>query len=388
MKKIVLAFDSFKGSLTSKEVADAFEKGLLCVAPDAQIQKVCIADGGEGTMAALMESLGGEYVDVEVCNPLGRKIIARYAVVDGGKTAVIEMAQASGLTLLSAEERNPLATSTYGTGQIVADAIMRGCRKLLVCIGGSATNDGGTGMLTALGYRFVDAEGRELIGCGANLSHIVAIDGSLAMAELKNVEFIVACDVKNPLYGINGAAYVFAAQKGADEDMIRILDEGLRNYSEALARYCGRDVSQNPSAGAAGGMGAGMMAILDARMQAGVEMVLDAVDFDKTIGDAQLIVTGEGKLDRQTMMGKAPAGVLARARACNIPVVAVGGGVEWCDELRQAGFARILSATPADMPLAVAMQHDVAINNVKATASTLITSHPHNLTTSSNTPIA
>ena len=213
MKKVIIAVDSFKGSLSSLEVAEAFEQGFRSICPDCEVRKVAIADGGEGTVEALVETLGGEYIDVEVCDPLHRPIKARYGIIDGGKTAVIEMSAASGLTLLKVEERNPLLTSTYGTGEMVADAISRGCRKILMGIGGSATNDAGTGMFRALGYRFFDGCGEELVGGGEILERIVDIDDSNVIPELAECKFIVACDVTNRLFGKFGAAYVFAPQK-------------------------------------------------------------------------------------------------------------------------------------------------------------------------------
>ena len=214
MKRIIVAVDSFKGSLSSQDVADAFEMGWCSVLPDCVVRKVCIADGGEGTVAALVETLSGEYIDVEVSDPLGRPIMARYGVVDGGATAVIEMSAASGLPLLEPEERNPLKTSTFGTGEIIADALRRGCRKFLIGIGGSATNDGGLGMVRALGFRLLDA------GDGASLESLARIDASGALQELSEAEFTVACDVTNPLFGEQGAAYVYAPQKGADAGML------------------------------------------------------------------------------------------------------------------------------------------------------------------------
>lgn len=368
MKHIVLAFDSFKGSLTSREVADAFEEGLHGCITDAVVDKVCIADGGEGTADAIVDTLNGEYMSIEVADPLGRPVLARYGIVDAGATAVIEMAQASGLTLLNEDERNPMLASTYGTGQLMADALNRGCRKMLVCIGGSATNDGGMGMLNALGYRFLDADGNELQGRGDSLGRIAGIDASHRHQGLSETEVIVACDVQNPLYGKSGAAYVFAPQKGADTAMVERLDLGLRNYAEAIRAYCGIDVNQIPGAGAAGGMGAGLMALLGGKLKKGIDMVLDAVDFDNMIMDADVVVTGEGKIDCQTLMGKAPSGVLARAKSQGVPVVAIGGRVEWCDELRQSGFAAIHQITTDALPLETVMRRDVAYDNVKTAA--------------------
>ena len=368
MRKVIIAIDSFKGSLSSREVADAFEQGFRTYYPDCEIRKVTIADGGEGTVEALVETLGGEYVEVEVCDPLHRPIKARYGVIDGGKTAVIEMSAASGLPLLKVEERNPLKTSTYGTGEMVADAIKRGCRKILMGIGGSATNDAGTGMFRALGYRFLDSEGNELIGGGEILEKIVDIDDSNLLEEFYDCEFVVACDVINRLFGKFGAAYVFAPQKGADEAMVERLDDGLRNFSRRIAYYNGTMLPLIEGGGAAGGLGAGVLALANAQLVRGIDMVLSAMHFDRIIRGSDLVVTGEGRLDRQTVMGKAPSGVLKAATEQNIPTIAIGGSVVWCEELRRSGFATIEAVTPEGMPLKKAMRSDVAKENILLTA--------------------
>ena len=368
MKRITVAVDSFKGSLSSREVADAFALGWKSVLPECEVRKVSIADGGEGTVDALVETLDGEYVEVEVSDPLGRPIQARYGVVDGGKTAVMEMSAASGLPLLTPEERNPLKTSTFGTGEMIADALQRGCRKLLIGIGGSATNDGGLGMLRALGFRLLDKEGCELSGDGSSLERLVQIDNSDAMKELSEAEFIVACDVNNPLYGERGAAYVYAPQKGADTVMVERLDAGLRNYSRVVEELNGEAVADMPGAGAAGGLGAGFKAILGAKLERGIDMVLGAMHFDRIIEGSDLVVTGEGRLDRQTVMGKAPSGVLQAASAQSIPTIAIGGAVAWCEELASSDFTALLPIVAGPVSLEVAMRRDVATENVRRTA--------------------
>lgn len=367
-RKIVLAFDSFKGSLASLEVADAFAEGFSAVAGDCTFVKLPVADGGEGTVEALVAALGGEFVKVAVHGPLDTVVEARYGVV-GENCAVVEMAAASGLTLLAEEERNPWMASTYGTGELIAHAIERGCRRFLVGIGGSATNDGGVGMLRALGYRFFDSEGRELAGGGNILGSIVRIDASNVNPALFECDFSVACDVDNPLFGERGAAFVFAAQKGADEAMIHRLDEGLRNYARVVKDGTGIDVSLVAGAGAAGGLGAAFVAFLGAHLVPGVDMVLDALRFGDVIDGASLVVTGEGCIDRQTVMGKAPCGVLRVARLHGVPVVAVGGAVKQCEEVKMAGFAAVYAATPAGMSLSQAMEHAVAWENVRRCAS-------------------
>lgn len=368
MKKVIVAIDSFKGSLSSLEVANAFEQGFRSYFPYCNIHKVAIADGGEGMVEALVETLGGEYIEAEVCDPLHRPIRARYGVVESGRTAVIEIAAASGLALLKVEERNPMLTSTYGTGELIVDAIKRGCRNFLLGLGSSATNDAGTGIFRALGYRFLNGRGEELIGGGEILEQIVDIEDSNVMPELSECEFEVACDVTNRLFGKFGAAYTFAPQKGADKDMVERLDDGLRNFSRRVAYYNGTMLPLVDGGGAAGGVGAGMIALANARLVRGIDMVLHAMDFTRIIRGANLIITGEGRLDQQTIMGKAPSGVLRFAQQQNIPTIAIGGGVVWCKELRESGFAHIEAVTPEGMPLEEAMRPDIAKENVRLAA--------------------
>ena len=384
--KIVIASDSFKGSLASIEVARSIEMGILDVFPSCDVVKVAVADGGEGTMDALCQSLGGKVVRIPVEDPIGRTINASYVILEDGNTAVLEMSSASGLTLLTPAERNPMLTSTYGTGQLIDDAIGRGCRRFLVGIGGSATNDAGMGMLTALGYRFLDAEGNELPGAGASLSKVCGIDCSGVSQAVRDSEFIVACDVDSPLYGPDGAAYVFAPQKGADPDMVKALDDGLRHYADVVASYTGKipmhggpsctgetsimkDAASMPGAGAAGGLGYAFVAFFGARLQRGVDMVLDAVGFDSIIEGADLVITGEGRIDAQTLTGKTPYGVLQRASRQNIPVIALAGSVALDDS---SGFTAIRQITPPDMQLSEAMLPAVASANLRRTISALL----------------
>lgn len=369
MKKITIAVDSFKGSLSSREVADAFGQGFASVADDVIISKVAVADGGEGTVEAIVSTLGGSYVEVEVADPLMRPIVARYGLVDGDTTAIIEMSAASGLPLLRSDERNPLFTTTYGTGQLIADALRRGARRILLGIGGSATNDAGVGMLRALGFRFLDSCGADVKTDGASLGSICSIDASEVMPLALETEFVVACDVNNPLYGERGAACVFARQKGADDAAIERLDSGLRQFAEVVRAYNGCDLSTLAGAGAAGGLGGGAMALLGARMERGIEMVLGAIGFDSLIEGSDLVITGEGCIDRQTLMGKAPSGVLSAASRRNIPVIAICGAVEPCDELAASGFAAIYPINEESVPLEIAMQPDVAAAVVRRTAA-------------------
>ena len=369
--KIVIASDSFKGSMSSLDVATAASAGVIEVYPDSEIVSVNVADGGEGTVEAIVDALGGEIVKVQVSDPLERKIETSYGIA--GETAILEMAAASGLPLLTVEERNPWATSTLGTGEMIMDAIARGCRKFLVGIGGSATNDAGVGMLQAMGFRFYDANG-ELItqGCGGMLGSIARIDDSLVSAAVKESQFTVACDVDTPFCGPEGAAPVFAPQKGADAEMVKRLDEGMASFAKVITEKYAIDIVPVAGAGAAGGMGGAFRAFLGATLKKGIDMVLDAIDFDTTIQGANLVIMGEGKVDFQTAKGKTAAGVLNRAKQQHIPVVAIGGCVEMCDSLVQMGFAGIYPILEEKVPLEIAMQRDFAMNNVRKTVARIV----------------
>ena len=372
MRKIVIASDSFKGSLSSAEVAACGERAVHRLFPDCEVVQLPVADGGEGTVETLTAALGGQSVATVVHDPLGRLITARYGWIAQTQTALIEMAAASGLPLLSPEERNPWLTSTYGTGELIRDALERGCRKFLIAIGGSATNDGGMGLLQALGFRFLDAEGRELPGCGGSLSLIQQIDTSGALAALRECQFTVACDVTNPFYGTEGAAYVFAPQKGADKEMVEALDQGLRHFAQLIHTTQGITIDQLPGAGAAGGLGGGLVAFLKAHLTPGIEMVLDALQFDTQIAGADLIFTGEGKLDAQTCMGKTPMGVLRRAQRQGIPVVALGGAVEASEALNRCGFLAVLPILPYPASLAEAMDSTFTQQNIERTITQVL----------------
>ena len=365
MKKIVVASDSFKGSLSSMQVADAVERAVLQACPACDVIKIDVADGGEGTMDALQHTLGGQKVCIEVSDPLGRPVRASYVILEDGTTAVVEMAVASGLTLLSPEERNPLETSTYGTGQLIADALNKGCRKFMIGIGGSATNDAGMGMLQALGYRFTDAQGNALCGCGESLEKVASIDASSASPALKESEFIVACDVDAPLYGPKGAAYVFAPQKGADDHMVMELDAGLENMADIIRKVTGKDIRDVPGAGAAGGLGGAFHAFMAAKLQRGAEMILDAIGFDDMIKGADLVITGEGCVDNQTLTGKLPYVVMQHCVKAGIPVAVIGGSVNLDKDCDIPGFDFIVPVTPSDMKLSDAMDPQIAYINVR-----------------------
>lgn len=355
--RVVVAFDSFKGSLSAREANEAFAHGFRDVVRDADIVTVPISDGGEG----LSECVGGESVTTFTYDPLMRPLEAQYTVKDG--TAIIALASASGLTLLDAAERDPLVATTFGTGVMIADAVRHGCRRVVLGLGGSATHDCGTGLLRALGFRFLDAHGGELTATMDILERAERIEGCAAL--LRGVDVTTAVDVDNPLCGARGAAEVYARQKGATDADVERLDRATRHFAATVARHVGADYSADRGMGAAGGAAFGLRALLDVVPMSGIDLVLDLAQFDTLVKDADLVVTGEGHVDRQTVMGKAPSGVLRCARCHGVRCVAVGGGVEWCEELESAGFAAIYSATPSGMPLSVAMQRTTAIHNLR-----------------------
>ena len=377
MKKIIIAPDSFKGSLTSIEVANAMEEGIKKVFPNCEIVKTAIADGGEGTTETLVNALNGEKVKVKVHDPLMRPIEVEYGLVDNGRTAVIEMAAASGITLLRKQEQNPAITTTFGTGEIIKDALKRGCRSFLIGIGGSATNDAGTGMWKALGYRFLDKNGNETDGTGKSLHSICSIDKSGAMSGLKDANFTIACDVNNPFSGPNGAASVYAPQKGANKQMVKELDEGLESFRKLIETETEIDLNTVSGAGAAGGLGGGFVAFLNAQLKPGIEMVLEAVDFDKHLQNADLVITGEGKLDKQTGMGKAAIGVLDAANKRNVPVIAIGGSIEDIENLNKRGFLSLFSIVPYPISMEEAMQKDSARKNTVQTTEQIMRTIKH-----------
>ena len=326
--KVVIAPDSFKGSLTAFEVCDIVERDILQVFPTAEIKKVPISDGGEGLVRLLLTALDGQSIKIKVHDPLSRIIEAEYGVI-GGHTAVIEMAAASGLPLLMKAELNPLLTNTYGTGELIVDAVKkRGCQKILLGIGGSATNDGGMGMAAALGIRFLDENHQELAPCGQNLARIMTIDRSRVDAVFSEVEFMIACDVDNPLCGDQGAAHIYGPQKGANEDMVVQLDNGLEHLGRLFEELAGRKLTERQGIGAAGGLALPLVGLYQASLKSGLEIVLDTIKFDELITGADLIVTGEGKTDHQSAMGKVISGIGRRGKNQQIPVVIVSGALE------------------------------------------------------------
>lgn len=374
MKKIVIAADSFKGSISSRRFAEVCRGAVLSIIPDCEVVTIPLGDGGEGTVEALISAVGATKVSVAVCDPLMRDTTTVYGVSPDGSTAIMEMAQASGLPLLSESERNPLITSTYGTGQMILDALGRGCRHIMIGIGGSATNDGGTGMLQALGAVFYDADDSPMTDPmnGGSLHLISRIDLSGLDCRLNDTRITVACDVDNPLCGPLGATHVFARQKGASDAVIEKLECGMCHYSRILSDATGCDVAQMPGAGAAGGLGGALAAALDARLMPGIEMILDATGFDRQISGADLIITGEGRIDSQTLMGKTPFGVLSAAKKHGIPVIALGGSVQYSSELAGAGFAGIFSIQPAPVSLAEALDPQTASRNLADTTTQIL----------------
>lgn len=371
MRKFVLAIDSFKGSLTSIEAEAAAREGILRVYPRAETLCIPIADGGEGMLDAL-STLGGQEIHLRVQGPLNDQVEARYLITADGQTAYIEMASASGLTLVPENLRNPLQTTTRGTGELMRDALDRGCRRLVIGLGGSATNDGGMGMLSALGIRFLDRQGKELEGRGMDMTATVRIDTSLAHPALKTARCTAACDVRNPFDGPQGAAFIFAPQKGATPDDVQLLDQGLQHLAQLYQQTTGIDIATLPGAGAAGGLGGALAAFLHADLRPGISLLLEANNFQDKIKGADLIITGEGRADRQTLMGKVSAGVLNESRQRGIPVVLIAGQIADEEELHAAGFYHVCATTPQDMPLRVAMQKHIAQENIRQAMEQLL----------------
>ena len=360
--KFLFAPDSFKGSVSAVEATQLLAQAALAHFPQAQCVPLPVADGGEGTVEALKTALGGEDRAVRVKGPLGDEVQARYAALEGGAVA-LEVAQASGLALLSPDALDPMNASSYGTGELLLHALRAGAREVFIGIGGSATNDGGMGMLRALGARFYDEGGRELAGCGADLARVARADVSGACALARSARIRVLCDVSNPLLGENGATAVYGPQKGATRETARALEAGMANYARVVGQAVGRDVASFPGAGAAGGLGAALAGVLGAELSPGIDAVLDAMRFDRHLEGADLVVTGEGRIDRQSVaFGKAPTGVARRCAARGVPVVAMVGGMgEGAQQFCQIGQAMILPIVNGPMPLAQAMENARAL---------------------------
>ncbi len=350
--RVIIAPDSYKGSLSAVGVAEAMERGLLEVFPQAEVLKFPIADGGEGTVEALVTATDGRMVCQTVTGPLGDPVQAVWGICGDGKTAVIEMAAASGLPLVPKARRDPRVTTTFGTGELIRAALDAGLRKIIIGIGGSATNDGGAGMARALGVRFLDCDGRELVNGGAALVSLASVDVSGIDPRLAEADLQVACDVDNPLCGEKGASFVYGPQKGASPEVVRQLDQALAVYASVIEPATGRFVSSQPGTGAAGGLGAGLLYFTNAALMPGVRIVLDAVGFAEAVDKADLVITGEGCTDAQTAHGKAPIGVARLARNCGVPVVCLSGGLgEGAEHVLEHGIDAILGIVSCPMPL-------------------------------------
>jgi glycerate 2-kinase len=363
--KVVVAVDSFKGCMTSNEVSFAVEKGIRQVYKDAEIIKVPIADGGEGTVDTLIEGLGGEFIEKEVHDPLMRKIKVQYGILKD-QTAIIEMAACSGLPLLKDWERNPMKTTTYGVGELIKDAIEQGCREFIIGIGGSATNDAGLGMLESLGYRFYDKDNQVLRGIGESLIKVARIDDAEKLPELKECRFTILCDVDNPFYGKLGAAHVYGRQKGADEGIIQALDQGLKHLSNIIIQFLNKDVSLLKGAGAAGGLGGGFSAFLNGELLPGVDVIFDKINIEEKLKDADFLITGEGKMDFQSVMGKVPDGVSQLGKKFDIPVIGIGGSImDEAYQLHERGVTALFSIMNSPMSLLEAMENERATQLVE-----------------------
>jgi len=356
--RIVVAPDSFKGSVSAVGVANAMERGVLAVFPHAEVVKVPIADGGEGTVDAMVVAAGGKRLTTTVVGPLGEEVEACWGIINDGKTAVIEMAAASGLPLVPRERRDPRITTTYGTGQLIKAALDIGVCSMIIGVGGSATNDGGVGMAQALGARFLDVEGEELVYGGSALSKLHKIDLTDLDPRLQEIEFMVACDVDNPLCGLQGASVVYGPQKGATPEMIDELDKALGNYATIAGSVTGKNIMNYPGAGAAGGLGAGLLFFTNAKLRSGVDIVLEVTKFATAVVNAQLVITGEGRTDFQTVYGKAPVGVAKLAKKYHVPVICLSGGLgKGADDVLNHGVDALLSITSRPMTLEECMKN-------------------------------
>ena len=367
MKKVVVASDSFKGCLSSSQVAEAVEDGVHDVFPEAEVLAIPVADGGEGSLAAIRNAYPDSMeITINVYGPLYWKVDARYLILPDCKTAFIEISEACGLELLDKDMRDPLKTSTYGFGQMIADAISRGCTKVIAALGGTSTNDAGVGMLSALGYRITNTDGTRNACYGEELILLGDIDDTDVPDSIRQTEFIAICDVTSPLCGQEGAAYVYAPQKGADICAVRALDDGLCNFAQVTLKKTGIDLTSMPGAGAAGGVSGAMFAYLGAELRPGADVILDCVGFDDALSDADLVVTGEGKIDHQTLTGKLPYKVAQRSADKGVPVLAICGTAE-IDQL--PGARAIISVTPEGMSMAEAKKPKVAKENIRAAVS-------------------
>lgn len=365
--KIIIAPDSYKESLSAMDVAIAIEQGFKQVLPNAEYIKLPMADGGEGTVQSLVDATGGEIIEHCVIGPLGEQVTAFYGLMGDGKTAIIEMAAASGLHLVEPAKRNPLITTTFGTGELIKAVLDKGVEHIIVGIGGSATNDGGLGMAQALGIHLLDESGQSLGFGGGELSKLHTIDMSNLDSRLANVRLEVACDVDNPLCGEKGASQVFGPQKGATPEMVALLDSNLAHYAGVIKAQLGQDVLERAGAGAAGGLGAALMGLLQAELRPGIEIVMDAVHLNDVVADADLVITGEGRIDSQTIHGKTPIGVARTAKKHNVPVIGIAGCLtQDCGVVHEHGIDAVFAVVNRSVDLPTALVE--AAQNIELTA--------------------
>ena len=366
--KVVVAIDSLKGSLTSLEAGNAISQGIHCVMPDAEVCVRPLADGGEGTVEALALGMGGRTEKVVVTGPLGKPVECAYGILDESKTAIVEMSGAAGITLVSDQERNPMNTTTYGVGEVIKDAIGKGCRRFIVGIGGSATNDGGIGMLQALGYGMLNANGSQVAFGAKGLEELAEITDTHVLPELKDCTFRIACDVTNPLCGDHGASAIYGPQKGATPDMILQMDKWLNDYAELAAKTFPRANQNQAGTGAAGGLGFAFLTFTNAVLESGIKIVLEETRLEDYVKDADIVITGEGRLDGQTVMGKAPSGVANIAKKYGKPVLAFSGCVtEDAQACNGGGIDAYFPILRGVVSLQEAMDHDNAERNMAAT---------------------
>lgn len=386
--KILIAIDSFKGSLSSKEAGEAIKSGILRIVPDAEVVISPLADGGEGTVETLVEALGGSLETVRVKGPLFQEVEAHYGILpesekttseaslktssknplSNGQLAVMEMSQASGITLVSPEERNPLKTGSYGVGEMILDAYHKGCRRFLIGIGGSATNDGGIGMLSALGFRFTKENGEEILPIGEGLKDLAGIENASVPEGLLQCSFQIACDVENPLYGENGASLIYGFQKGGNKELLSQMDLWMKHYSELVKEYNPAANPEDPGSGAAGGLGFAFRSFLQGELKSGVSLILEETKLSKKMQGADLVITGEGRLDEQSAMGKAPIGVAKLAKEQGIPVIAFAGAVtEGAKACNQAGIDAYFPILREIITLEDAMKKETAKMNLADT---------------------
>lgn len=367
--KTIVAIDSLKGSLSSLEAGEAVKCGILKAWPDADVKVCPLADGGEGTVEALTMGMGGELVKIFVTGPMKKRTVCVYGYVRKSNTAIIEVAQAAGINLVCGNEKNPLKASSFGVGENIKNALEKDVRKFIIGLGGSVTNDCGTGMLEALGYKFFDSDGNQIEGNGGNLLKIKDIDDSGAIKSLKDCDFEIACDVTNPLCGKNGASYVFGPQKGAGEDTIKILDDGCKNFAQCVKKKYGINGTDTPGAGAAGGLGYCFSAFFNSKMKSGINIVINEIRLEDDFKDADYVVTGEGRIDFQTSMGKAPSGVTALAKKCGAKVIGLAGCItEDAVKCNEMGMDAFFSILPKTMTLEEAMCKKNAVKNIKNTS--------------------